>query len=436
MVANLESSKESLESGSSQIPLKNQSGEGINGNYYYAKKIFESETTLLLLIGEPSNYQQFVIKKLKEYQDLRYQMATPDERQQCQLEALEQNRRFTHDVYVGMARLYSYDIDKEEAYLGEIIEKPHKSRLDKDADYVLVMKYLPETSRLNCLLNTKHTSTIRQYIELLAEAIAKMHTSNTNHNVKLSNDIKWGSCEQLEQKLNYNLPFLQKVLTEEKKQQSSVNGSLEEVFEHLGKLMQRAFYLQKFRDCFTERLRQQRIMHCHGDLKATNIWILPLEPHNALAHLEQVKILDAIDFNPAYCNIDILADMAMLAVDIEAGVSYEAAQHFIRHYLKATGQGDKVAKTVLPYYLVEKAMIGVIVCFVYDKLPEEIGLQYLQIAKRHMAELQRLERVMWLKSNIKRIKWKHLPQQTTGFLKRRIGSYIHSIGRDARIMHQ
>jgi aminoglycoside phosphotransferase family enzyme len=417
MVANLklESSKEpietqasSLESGSFQIPPEKQGGVDAYVYNYNANPIFESETTLLLVISNTSNDPKYVIKILKEYKDLRYQMATPDERQQCQLEALEQNRRFTPDVYLGLARLHCWDRENKNVNLGEIIAKPDQNSLDKGADYVLVMKYLQETRRLDCLLHAKPISNLMEHMELLGEVIAKIHTSKTYGNKNIANDASWGSCEQLEQKLNHNLPFLQYVLTATENEQVSLNSNLKEVFERLGKLMQRAFCLQDFRDCFTERLRQQRIKHCHGDLKATNIWILQSEQYNAQASLEQVKILDAIDFNPTYCNIDILADMAMLAVDIEAGVSYKAARHFIHHYLKETGQGDKPAKTVLPYYLVEKAMIGVIVCFVYDKLPKEVGLQYLQVAKRHMRELQHLERAMWFKSIVKGISKKHI----------------------------
>lgn len=408
--------------------------ESTTHNYYQIRYEFPKETNLLLFAENLSTHQRVVIKILNQYQDLRYHMATVDERQQCQLEAIKQNRRYTPDVYIGLAPLTYLNLQKKEVCLGKIIEEPD-SRFDKNVEYVLVMHWLPKSRRLDYLLDAKHTSAFMHYVELLSEAVIKMHMVDENSKENESNELDWGSCKQLRQKLNHNLSFLNRVLNVAQDEQINSYVYLKEVLTQLEKLMLQALQLQEFRDYFAERKFQQYVCRCHGDLKVANIWILASRQHNAQVSSEQVKILDAIDFNAAYCNIDILADMAMLAIDIEVRTSYHAAQHFIRHYLEGTKQENKAAKAVLSYYLVEKAMIGVIVSFIYDKHPEA-GIHYLQAAERHMVELQHLEHAMWLKSIVKRIRWKHLPQQATFFLKRRVGSYIHSIVHDARIMHQ
>jgi aminoglycoside phosphotransferase family enzyme len=106
-------------------------------------------------------------------------------------------------------------------------------------------------------------------------------------------------------------------------------------------------------------------------LKAPNIWIAPYELSSNVESEEIVRVLDAIDFNPSYCNIDILSDLAMLAIDLEVRTkSSVLADLMIDEYLENTGQDDKIARLVLSYYLVEKAYVGSAISFVYDNAPK------------------------------------------------------------------
>ena len=397
---------DTLQPSSKLAPVQNQPINYIPGNttgtYFKIQYVFSGETTQLLFAEKPSTHQQFVIKILKKYEDLRYHMGTVNERQQCQLEALKRNRQFTSDVYIGLARLNSLDLATKEVYLDEIIKEPEDVRFHEEAEYVLVMCWLPECRQLDNLLATKQTPILMHYMELLSEVIGEMHKQCTKSEVSIPGEPVWGSCKQLEQKLEHNLPYLTLVLNVAKNELRDSYPSMKRTFSKLKKLMLRAMKQPEFLSYFEERLHQHYILRCHGDLKATNIWILLPDYPAIQANREHVKILDAIDFNPSYCNIDVLADMAMLAVDIEVRASHQAAQHFIRHYLEITGQDNKIAKAVLAYYLVEKAMVGVIVNFVYDKLPDT-GTRYLCVAQRYMAELQRCEREMRFKSFVKTI---------------------------------
>ncbi len=141
---------------------------------------------------------------------------------------------------------------------------------------------------------------------------------------------------------------------------------------------------------FEQRVSERHIKRCHGDLKARNIWILPSEYAEEKHLQEGVNILDAIDFNPDYCNIDTLSDIAMLAVDLQVRtLSLQLANYMIEEYLKETEQTDKVSRFVLQYYLVEKAFVGAIVSILYDDLPE-LGESYLQAALRNLADMRKL----------------------------------------------
>ena len=61
----------------------------------------------------------------------------------------------------------------------------------------------------------------------------------------------------------------------------------------------------------------------------------------------------------------------MLVIDIQTRTRYSAlADAMIDHYLKLTNQDEQVARTVLGYYLVEKAIVGAVISVLYNDLPQ------------------------------------------------------------------
>src|SRR5205085_1000072 len=104
---------------------------------------------------------------------------------------------------------------------------------------------------------------------------------------------------------------------------------------------------------------------------------------------KHVYLLDAVDFNEMYSNIDIVSDVAMLVIDIQTRTkSLELANLMIEEYLELTRQQDKLSRLVLSYYLVEKAIIGAAVSILYDRLPD-IGLAFLEVAQMRLEDLKR-----------------------------------------------
>ena len=118
---------------------------------------------------------------------------------------------------------------------------------------------------------------------------------------------------------------------------------------------------------------------------------MPTSGHQDSEHSEiwsGVRVLDAIDFNPDFCNIDTLSDFAMLVADIHARTSSsELAYHIIEDYLRLTKQQDKGSRFALNYYLVEKAFVGALVSILYDK-NWWLGQNYLVACDRYLTELQ------------------------------------------------
>ena len=93
------------------------------------------------------------------------------------------------------------------------------------------------------------------------------------------------------------------------------------------------------------------------------------------------NILDAIDFNPMYNHIDILSDFAMLIADVQARTQSPPLMHeMIDCYLQQTNQDNEIARGVLDYYVMEKAIVGTGISILYDDKPQ-LGRAFLKVAE-------------------------------------------------------
>jgi aminoglycoside phosphotransferase family enzyme len=368
-----------------------------------------SECALILFARDTTESKRVVMKLLRNYEDTRYCLNTLERRQQCQLEALERNKVFTPDVYQGVARADYFDLPQgtfpvseiiknpmlagishldlrnRYIYAGPILEKPTGETLDPGAEYALVMNELPQNRRLDHLLLWESELSL-QHIRLLTKNIAHVHEL-LDPTTFDEDRLQWGSYEQLRKKLMHNFGLLDLVLTASGHYRTSnwSEETLEQLQETLGRLKKaliRAFMQSCYYDYFEQRVKERRISRCHGDLKSPNIWILPAEQGNEEQYC--VKILDAIDFNPTYSNIDTLSDFAMLVVDVQTRTgSALLANQMIEYYLSLTEQESEVAKSVLDYYLVEKAIVGAAISIVYDGA-QDLGLSLLKVAEMRL----------------------------------------------------
>ncbi len=343
-------------------------------HFYKIDSIQASENAWILFIQHRSKPEHLVMKVLREYKNTRYSLETRDKRQQCQLEALQRNRMYTPEVYLGLARIFDLSPPYDYIRIGELIENPSQEILDPDAEYALLMKQLPDNRRLDTLLQTGGAAFVGHLVRVLAEYVAYMHV-NLTPSLSLEEANYWGSYEQLCNKLLKNLHILDLVPTIS---EYSKQICPKERIDSLRKRFIELFFQSRYRDYFDQRIQAQRIKRCHGDIKSPNIWIVPGRDGE---HRQSIKILDAIDFNPSYSNIDILSDFAMLVIDIQTRThSFALADAMIDHYLALTGQNEPVARAVLGYYLVEKAIVGAAISMVYDDLPD-LGLSLLEVAE-------------------------------------------------------
>lgn len=392
--------------------------------YYEIVEKQQTASASLLFAQHSTTAEHVVIKILNKYEDIRFSLETLEKRQRYQLEALHRNRKFAPGVYIGLAPIVGHSYDPESIVLGKIMENPSKRMLGPNVEYALVMHGLPIDRRLDILLSNEDEISLQTNIRLLAKYVAYMHTELVEPPIASENNIKWGSFEQLQKKLEHNLALIDRLLSTNEISQHSSSKALRDIFSHVHLLglyrrnsgqqvkhysrelkvsdeqkdtltrlksnLRKMLKQNAYQRYFEKRIQQQRIKRCHGDLKAPHIWIAPYNYSFDTEPWRHVCVIDTIDFNPTYCNIDILSDLAMLILDIQARTkSPLLTNRFIEDYLRLTGQDDEISRSVLAYYLVEKAIMWTAVSIVYDDLPD-LGWAFLDIANYFMADVDTL----------------------------------------------
>jgi len=353
---------------------------------FHIADIRQSESAWVVFARHELSKRLFVLKFLKAYKDSRYSLSTSVERQKCMLEALHWNRKFTPGVFIGLGHICNFENFERHRRiinLDQIIENPTIDKLIPGAEYALIMYPLPEGKRLDYLLSEADGASLSHYMRLLIKRVVEMHRYDVPLAGLDEDGNSWGSYTLLKKKLLENFDFLDLALTTIK------NGFYKSYYPWLKDLRQklpRLLALSRYPEFFERRVREKYIRRCHSDLKTPNIWIAPRNGEQD----EYVWLLDTIDFNPMFCNIDVLSDFAMLAIDVQVRVkSQEITNKMIEDYLELTGQQDEVSRSVLAYYLVEKAIITAAVSLIDDKLPS-ISRDFLEVARIRTNDLMAL----------------------------------------------
>lgn len=147
-------------------------------------------------------------------------------------------------------------------------------------------------------------------------------------------DSPWGRAPLIRATVAQNFDAVQAAVagTELEKTLTAVQQWSEQTGEQLAALME---------------LRHQQgwVRECHGDLHLRNLVLIDGQP----------QLFDAIEFNPSFRWIDVLADAAFLLMDLQAHGHPDLAWRFLNVYLEQTG--DYHGLQLLPYYLVYRAMV-------------------------------------------------------------------------------
>lgn len=336
----------------------------------------KSVPSWILFVQSQSSNGSLVIKLLSDYQDARYDLSSVEKRLYCQLEALKWNSKFSPGIYYGLASVRSLSVSQKSIILGPIVHHFFGGKPDGNVNYALVMRPLPPERRLDVLLmNAQSAASLQEHLLKIVRRIIQIHASTEP--LSYEESVQWGGYDQLRRKLELNLALADPILSNNEDKQYMYPDSFREAFISLKNKFLQHFSWNNYQVYFEQRIQGKHIKHCHGDLKAPNIW---LEESSGCSE-ESVFILDAIDFNDMYCNIDTLRDFAMLIIDIQTRTgNLDIGEELLDEYLQYTNQDDSISRLVAYYYLFEKAYICAAISLIYDANPE-LCKSYLPIAQ-------------------------------------------------------
>ncbi len=106
----------------------------------------------------------------------------------------------------------------------------------------------------------------------------------------------------------------------------------------------RGFY-RKYAPLFADRVRQRRILDCHGDLHMDHIHIEP----------ERLTIYDCIEFNDRFRHIDVASDVAFLAMDFDFNRRPDLSRYFSTEMAVALDDPDVLR--LLDFYKCYRAYV-------------------------------------------------------------------------------
>jgi hypothetical protein len=113
----------------------------------------------------------------------------------------------------------------------------------------------------------------------------------------------------------------------------------------------------RLRELFAARKRDGFVRECHGDLHLGNVAFLDGQP----------VPFDCIEFDPGLRWIDVMNEVAFLAMDLFEHRLAAGGWRFLNAYLQATG--DYAGVRVLRFYLVYRAMVRAMIACIREHQP-------------------------------------------------------------------
>ena len=275
----------------------------------------ETHISWLLLAGD------FVYKFKKPLQLDFLDFSTPALRRAACEEELRINRRTAPALYLGLVAL--------SGAAGSLRLHPAEAA-PADAEPAVRMRRFAQEALLSHLLEQQRL--LPAHIDALAQQVAQFHASAA---VALPQQ-GWGTARAVTAPVHDCLAALQ----------PQVAQWVPDLVLALAQVAQWcATQGAALEPVFAQRLQAGRVRECHGDLHLANLVLIDGQP----------QLFDAIEFNPALRWIDCVADIAFLAMDLEARGRADLAWRFLNAWLEHTG--DYAGLPVLPYYRVYRALV-------------------------------------------------------------------------------
>lgn len=239
-------------------------------------------------------------------------------------------------------------------------EYPHMAGTGEAIEWAVKMRAFPAQATLD-----RETDIRAEQIDAIAERIAEFHAGIT---VAPANS-NFGQPASITEPVNTNFSQLHTLLPP-----PAQNPLLHQLLDKLAAWSQAEG--ERLSQHFAKRKTAGFIRECHGDLHLGNIaWV-------AGAAL----IFDALEFNPALRQIDVISEIAFLSMDLQHRQRADLAWRLLDRYLEHTGDFDGLA--ALPYYQVYRAMVrakvAAILAVEHPRTTPDFSdcLTYLKLAER------------------------------------------------------
>ena len=242
----------------------------------------------------------------------------------CQ-EEVRLNRRLSREIYLGVVPIMKRDDGFFFAGSGQLVE------------YAVAMKRLPESRMMHNLLAGRELQPF--HLERLAEMLADFY-----RRAAVIDDGSFGTLETVSFNIRENFEQTEKYL-----------GRTLSVVDYQRIMAFSEQFIRGHEDLFARRVAAGMIKECHGDLHMEHICFVD----------DHIDIYDCIEFNKRFRLIDVAADVAFLAMDLDYHNRYDLAAFFLRRF--AAHFSDQEGKILLPFYKCYRAYVrGKVSSFLLD----------------------------------------------------------------------
>ena len=243
-------------------------------------------------------------------------------------EELRLNRRLAGDLYVEVVPITG------------TTEHPRIGGNDQIIDYAVKMRQFGQ----DCLLDRVQARgrLLPGHIDELARVLTTFHEACE----RTPSEARFGSPESVLVPMRQNFEQLQALISSPADRES---------LERL-RLWSDSTACALWR-AFAERRRKGYVRECHGDLHLGNVFL-----ENGT-----VRIFDCIEFDANLRWIDVMSEVAFMVMDLWHREHPELACRFLNGYLELNG--DYSGLTVLPFYLVYRAMVRAKIALIRSAQP-------------------------------------------------------------------
>ncbi|WP_193075741.1 AAA family ATPase [Pseudomonas sp. FME51] len=272
--------------------------------------LMETHISWVILTGD----FVYKIKKPVNFGFLDY--STLEQRAHFCAEEVRLNRRLAPELYLDVIAIHGSETEPNLRGDGPAIEYMVKTRQFRQQDLLGNMQRAGELAPA--------------HIDSLAATLADFHRQIERAPL----DSIWGQPEQVHAPVAQNFEQIRPLLSD-----PADLAQLEQLEQWAHTTFQRLI------PQLAQRKAEGLIRECHGDIYLDNVTLID----------GQVTLFDCIEFNDAFRWIDVMSDVAFMAMDLEDRGLSDLSQQFVNVWLEHTG--DYAGLGVLNYYKAHRAMV-------------------------------------------------------------------------------